>query len=484
MFGVDLGTTQATISYINTNGDPCAIPNARGDYIVPTAVYYPEIGEPIVGTDAIEQGAVDPQRLVRWFKLKLGTTEPLIAGTKITATDAAAEVIRVLKESAEQHLRVEVKEAVATCPANWHDDRKQALTEAYERNDIKVLLLLTEPSAAAIAHGASHGADRQKIAVFDFGGGTFDDSIVDIDGDQLNVLATEGVAELGGNDITNCLKQRVLTAIAKKCKSKPSPETDPLFHLDLDQRCETAKRSLSAQQRVPIIASYNGVQTVVEIDRDEFHQDIEPLVKQSLDALDRAVAAANLAFSEIDKLLMVGGTSRMTYIQQRVAEHTGLTPSVDVDPEKAIAYGAALACVAEMERAGRTATLNGRVIPSPDVFLRDVTAHGVGCCVVDRSGQRKCLVNNVIIVKNTSIPCQRADRFYLEHDGQTEAHIEILQGQSDADRDDCLLIGELELTKLPTETKRTQRICVEYVIDRNGMVTATATDTVSNRPAD
>jgi molecular chaperone DnaK len=197
--------------------------------------------------------------------------------------------------------------------------------------------------------------------------------------------------------------------------------------------------------------------------------------------LDRAVAGAGLTINQIDHLIMVGGTSRLPYIQDAVAQHTGLAPKTDIDPEKAIAYGAALASLSELARQGRNATIRGQVIPAPNMFVREVTAHPVGCCVVDTSIASRRLSNSVIIPRNTPIPCRKTDRFFLEHADQPQARIEILQGDSDANRDDCLLIGELLLDDLPEEDRATARIEVEYVIDGNGMVTATATDLVSNK---
>lgn len=161
--------------------------------------------------------------------------------------------------------------------------------------------------------------------------------------------------------------------------------------------------------------------------------------------------------------------------------HTGLYPKTDIDPIKAIAYGGAVASIAELARQGRTANLRGQVIPAPDMFLQDVTAHPVGCCVIDGNSSSRRLVNSVIIPKNTPIPCQKNSSYYLEYESQDAVHIEILQGQADAERDDCLIIGETHLDNLPLETTRSARVHVEYTIDKNGMVQATVTDKVSGK---
>jgi len=481
MFGIDFGTTRSKSAHNDPAGKANIILNDRGDPFTPTAVYYSRSGEILVGTDALEQGYIDPERCVRNFKLKLGSTENLLNnGQVVTATDAATEVLKCVKQMAEKQFGLEVTECVVTCPANFRDDSKQALLEACERAGLKVLRLVFEPTAAGFAYALNKSGDK-KFLVFDWGGGTFDVSIQHVQGDQITTLATEGVPKLGGNDLNECIKKRVLHEVESRFGTIPLYEKEPLFFMDLDQRVEAAKISLNNRKKVPVVVPYNGNQIVLELAQEDFHKDIDPLIQQTLEAVHKALSSANLKKTDIDHLVMVGGTSRIQYIQKKVADDLGLYPKTDIDPDKAIAYGAAYASIAEMAKQGKTARFRGQVIPSPEVFVRDVTAHPVGCCVVDNSGPKKNLINSVIIDKNTPIPCQRSDQFYLEHEDQTEAKIEILQGEVEADRDDCLLIGELSLTNLPKETKRTPRITVEYTIDANGMVTATATDKVSRQ---
>jgi molecular chaperone DnaK len=194
--------------------------------------------------------------------------------------------------------------------------------------------------------------------------------------------------------------------------------------------------------------------------------------------MDTAVRSANLGYDQIDRLIMVGGTSRIPFIQDRVAEHTRLVPKLDIDPDKAVVYGAALACGAELTRQGETATVNGVVIPTPELLIHEVTAHAVGCCVLDRSAPKDCLRNAAIVTKHSRIPCQRTQRFFLNSEDQKDAQIEVLQGEPDAAREACLAIGEITLDNLPPEPQRTQRIQLNFEIDANGMVTVTAKDLV------
>lgn len=477
MPGIDFGTTNTKSAYADAAGKPTAAPNPRGELATPTVVYYPDGAPPLIGREAHEQGFIDPGNLARNFKLQLGSTENVLSnGRSLRPTDPTTHVLARAKEDLERALNRRVHEMVITCPANSKDDFKQALIEACETADLVPILVMPEPTAAGYAYAITLLGRQALVLVYDFGGGTFDTSLLSVDGHQITVLATEGVAKLGGNDINQRLRTQVLEQATKVFGEIPDPVKDALFYLELDYRVEQAKISLTNRSEVPIVVSYKGKQCVVKIQRDAFHRAIDDLGQQSLQAMDRVLGAAGVKCSAVDRLLMVGGTSKLPYLQELVANHTGLVPRIDIDPDKAVVYGAALAYVAEQAKRGQATFVHGKVIPSPGVFMRDVTAHAVGCCVLDDQSADKRLKNAVIVPKNTPIPCQRTDTFCLEHDDQTCARIEILQGEPDADRDDCLLIGEMLLEDLPVETKRTPRLQVEYVIDINGMVTATATD--------
>lgn len=481
MIGIDIGTTQSKCARVETTGKPVPVLNERGKSSTPSALYIPESGETLFGEDAREQGYVDPQNFLSSFKLNLDSTESLLNGRNITPMDATALLVGYLKNCAEKALGREVTEVVATCPANFRDDSKAALLRAYEMNDIRVLKLLSEPMAAGFAYALDNSREGSKSLIYDFGGGTFDTSITEIQGSQLIVLGTEGVAKLGGNDFNKPLKTLLLAEIEKKFNEVPVQEDNALLFSEIDSKCESAKFSLNNRDKVPIVVGYKGSQVVVTITKEQYQKSVDDLIQQSLDALDRVIAGAGLSFSDIDNLLLVGGTSRFPYVQERVAKHTGLNAKLDVEPENAIAFGAALCAVAEMANEGRTATIRGQVIPSPELFARDVCAHGVGCCVIDGESGNGRLVNSVIIPKNTPIPCQKTECFFLEHENQTELCIEILQGAEKAERDSCLLIGELTLDNLPRESTKTKRIQIDYRFDGNGMIHATVLDKVSGR---
>ncbi len=476
---IDFGTAETKCATVDGTGQPIIVPNTRGEHTTASAVYVPRSGEPLIGTDALQQGALEPKRVAQHFKLQLGSAESVVTDGEFSATDAAAAVIGYVQRSAQAHLGRTVTNAAVTCPANFRDDQKRALLDAFERNGIRVVALIPEPTAAGYAYAVQKLGQRCTLLVYDFGGGTFDVSVVRVENGVFTVLATDGVPHLGGRDFTTRIVELVMKDVAKTSGGAPDPEREALLFLELGQKAEQAKVSLSSQSEVPIVVAHRGKQVITRITAQAYQAAIEPLIRQSLDATDRAVAAAGLKFADIDRLIAVGGTSRSPFVQKLLAEHTGLVPKVDVDPSKAIVYGAALAGVAELAREGQRATWQGQVIPAPELFIREVTAHDVGCCVVDSGRSGKALRLAVIIPKNTPIPTRLCESFFLERDDITEARVEILQGQANALSSECLTIGVISLDNLPREATRTQRIQVEYAIDRNGMVTATATDRVS-----
>lgn len=482
MIGLDTGTTNSKGAFVDANGKPVSILNARGERATPSVVYRDSSGGCLVGTDAWEKGLLDPKGFVPTFKLSLGSTESLLpAGTPFTPTDAAAVIISELKANAERQTGDAVTQVVLTCPAVFSDDAKQALVEGAGRSGIEVLLVMPEPTAASYAYVVEKGFDDDTILVFDFGGGTLDVSILVVHGSEQRVLATHGDSRLGGNDINQVILERILDEVEKASRKRPDPQKDHLFFLEMGPKIENAKRSLASQQEVPIVASHRGKQAIVKLTREWFVRSTKPLLDRAMQTIDGAMQGAGIESKTIDRVLLVGGTSRMPLVQERVADHLGIVPHTDIDPDMAVVFGAALASVHELDKRGQRATIHGQVIPSPKVTVRDVTAHGVGCCVLDTSGPAHDLVNAVVIEKNTPIPCSRTERFMLQHDSQTAARIEVLQGAAEAKREDCCVIGEIVLEGLPPEPKRTERIEVEYQIDANGMVTATATDKISGK---
>lgn len=479
--GIDVGTTATKVSHLDRSGHPLPVPNQRGDTTTPSVVLFPEGGPALVGKDACDQAILQPARAIYYPKRELGTTHSLIeSDPAITATDAVTELLRAIKADCERTTGEPLTAVVATVPANTRDDARQALLDAFERLGISVVKLLPEPSAAALAYVAQNKMTHGVVVVYDLGGGTCDVSVLEVRGEHVQVLATAGVGRLGGNDISAIIKNQVVEAAQAALGRELNPSEDGLFYIDLENKVEATKRSLARQAEVPVSVAIGGQQIVEQITRDDFDREVRHLLQPSLEAMDQALADAGKTYSEVDRLVLVGGPSRMPVVQTLVADHTGLRPVADIDPELVVAIGAALFHGAEVAKRNPTAA-QSRFLPNFKVG--EVTAHDVGCMALDRSGAENRHLLAPVIRKNTPIPCRATETFALADPGQTAAEVRILQGVADADADECLTIGIVRLDELPVEDGVSKRIRVEYYLDPNGMVHVNVTDEISGKCA-
>ena len=449
---------------------------------IPSVVAFMPNGDICVGEDAVEYSFVEPARCARCFKLKLASAESVLGnGDQKTARECTTALLRAIKERAELELNCVITDVVLTDPVKSDDAQKAGLIGAATDAGLNVRRLVTEPAAGAVAFGLTGVTDSRVVLVIDIGGGTTDISVVRIERGRVEVLATDGANPLGGSDIDRRLQDAVLDAVESRTGSRPTMADSPLLFGHVDQQIGNSKVSLSAGRESTIAVAHDGHQIAVRFTPDQFHTMTDPLLQRVKDLVDSTVAAAGLKLTDINDFLLIGAPTRDRYIQDELAKHVGLTPRGEVSPDTAVAHGAAKIAADEAQQSGRASSLGHRTIPPQSVFVRECTPYDVGCAVLDRGDGQ--LRNSVIVPKNTPIPATKVDEFYLEREDQTTATIEVLQGESNALRDECLVIGVLKLEELPPEPTRTQRIRVEYAIDRNGMVHVTATDRVSGKTA-
>ena len=475
--GLDIGTTRCKASFVDQTGRAQIVPNRRGDLFTPSAIFFEDGTHPIVGVEALAEGFLQPEYVHTCFKRVLGSQDVLYTDTNgktYTATDFQAILIKSLKEDVEARLNEVVDEAVITVPANFQDHKKQATIDAAKMAGIKTLKLLHEPTAAGLAHALDKKQD-QCVVVYDLGGGTFDVSVLETKGDDITVLTSTGREKLGGEDFNQRIETFVVEQFVAETGYTPTPQTDPMFFSELAEKAEPAKIALSDKSSTRIVIGCQGQQAIVELTRSKFEQLTKDLLQETLDCTCEAIAEIGRGWDEIDVILLVGGAVRMPAVEMALAELTGIAPRMTVEPDRAVCYGAALQCAIELAAMGKAATIGGRAIPTPKAMVREVTTHGVGCCVVAKDG---LLSNAIILPKGTSIPTAKTDRFALQHDGQTDARVEILQGEEGQAREECLSIGHVELKNLPPEARSSKRIEVTYAIDHNGMITARGRDLV------
>ncbi len=473
--GIDLGTTRSKVAYIDETGRPQLLPSRRGDAYTPSVIFFEDGNNPIVGMEALAEGLIQPEHVLTCFKRGLGSDDVVYTdadGKQFTNTNLLTILIAHLKEDIEKRFNAEVNEAVITVPANFKDHQKQATIDAAKAAGLIVLKLLHEPTAAGIAY-AIDKQQNQKLLVYDLGGGTFDVSILECKDDGIYILNTAGRERLGGEDFNDRIKQRVVAEYKKQTSYEPSVDSDPMFYQELSEKVEQAKITISQKSKTRLVIGCRGSQLIFELTRADFEAWTSDLRKETLICTTQAVEEAGLKWEDIDRIICVGGSVRIPAIENDLADLTGMVPHSDIEPDRSVVFGAALQCAIEQSTGGKTLMIGGRAIPSPQAFVHEVTAHRVDCCVVDADGQ---LVNAVILPKATSIPAQKTDRFALQYEGQTEARIEVLQGEEGQLRDDCLSIGEIVLSHLPAQRKQSKRIEVTYIIDTNGMITAVGQD--------
>jgi len=476
----DLGATRSKTVILSGAGLPTIVPTENGEWYLPTVVHCDRAGRITVGETALACGLLEPEGLILDVKSKAGTQDNLLGnGHAMRAGDAIQAVLAAMMSCAERVLNAKPTHCVITYPPCFRDDQKADLRAAAERLGLKVALLLSESPAVASHFATMRAGSTCLCLVIDIGGLTVDVSAVSIDGREVRILATESRAGIAGSAFSAALQLRVLNDIAARCGKRPSLPDDAAFFFDLARRTEQAKAALGTHTETVMPVSWTDQRFASTIQRADYHQDTEVLIQGIEELVQKTLAAAALDPTQLQHLIITGGGSRDPRIGARLEALVGLRARTDVAPDRAVAYGA-LECGLEVLRESGEASAAGiRILAAPRPKLIDVTAHDVGVSTRDCGSDGHVL--SVLVKKNTPIPHRHCDSFYLEYEDQQRAQVEILQGEADAPREQCLLIGEIILDHLPKEPQRTRRIGVEIYIDDNGMVTATATDKVGGQ---
>ncbi|MBP7935823.1 MAG: Hsp70 family protein [Phycisphaerae bacterium] len=486
VIGIDLGTTLSGVAIYEADTKVRMLANADGELLTPSVVNLRDEQRPVVGTAALNELAFAPEFSVRLVKRSMGKRDAqgnpvnvLIhptSGKTYVPEEISALIIRYLVDSVEAGLGVHVAGVVITVPAYFDDPPRVATRRAGELAGVKVLGIINEPTAAGLAFGVDHGEDG-RLVVFDFGGGTFDTTILDICGGNFQVMATDGDRDLGGSDIDNLLIEKVAQAFKAEHGVEISPQTDLPAHLETLAKCEIAKKTLSQAETASFMVSASGKRLVFDITRAEFNALIAPLVERTRMITQRALDAAKLQPKDIKDVLLVGGSSRIPLVREMLTELFGKKPRTDAKPDEAVAMGAAIFAA----RLGVDAKLavvdtEGRKVLPPAPKIVDVNAHGLGCLAFVKDVELNC----VIIPPNTPLPAEQEDMFALQQETQTEAPVVITQGRHHVPPSECNVIGEMVLKDLPPGPL-VDRIRVKYGLAADGTLHITVTDTVSKK---
>ena len=488
IIGIDLGTTNSCVSVFEGN-EPVVIANSEGKRTTPSVVAFIEGGERKVGDPAKRQAITNPKRTIYSIKRFMGepydmvqkeiervpysvvrgdnnTARVEIDGRQYTPQEISAIILQKMKKTAEDYLGEEVKDAVITVPAYFSDSQRQATKEAGEIAGLNVRRIVNEPTAAALAYGLDKSNKDMKIAVFDLGGGTFDISILEFGGGVFEVLSTNGNTHLGGDDFDHV----IINWLVEEFKSDEGADLsqDPMAMQRLKEAAEKAKIELSSSTtteiNLPYIMPVGGVpkHLVKTLTRAKFEQLAHSLIQDCLEPCKKAISDAKLSPSDIDEVILVGGSSRIPAVQKLVEDYFGKAPSKGVNPDEVVAVGASV----------QGAILN-KESGVGDIVLLDVTPLSLG---IETLGG----VMTKLIDANTTIPCKKSETFSTAADNQTEVTIHVLQGERPMASQNKS-IGQFNLTGIAPARRGIPQIEVSFDIDANGILKVSAKDKATGK---
>jgi len=464
VIGIDLGTTNSCVAVLE-GGEPVVIPNAEGNRTTPSIVGFAKNGERLVGETAKRQAITNPDRTIASIKRHMGSSHTVeIDGKVYTPQDISAMILAKLKADAEAYLGEKVTKAVITVPAYFTDSQKQATKDAGKIAGLEVERIINEPTAASLAYGLDKEISSHKILVYDLGGGTFDVSILELGDGVFEVLATNGNNRLGGDDFDEILLNFIADSFGKE--HGIDLRKDKMAHQRLKEAAEKAKKELSSAQSTNVnlpfitVTSDGPLNLDMTITRAKFEQLIAELVEKTIEPMKKAMADAGVTNSDIEKVILVGGSTRVPLVYETVKKITGKEPFKGINPDECVAVGAAI----------QAGVLTGEV---HDVLLLDVTPLSLSIETLGGVATR-------LIERNTTIPTKKSQIFSTAADNQTAVDIHVMQGEREMAAGNITL-GRFQLTGIPPAPRGIPQIEVTFDIDANGIVNVSAKDMGTGR---
>lgn len=466
--GIDLGTTNSVLAYADLDQVHQVLANREGDRVTPSAVCFFDEDTILVGKDARDEYKLRPERTALRFKREMGNAAftfrpyPNLPDEIFTPEELSAYILKKLKKDAEARLGKAVNDVVITVPAYFRDAERQATIRAGEIAGFTVRALIHEPTAAALAYGFKHRTRKEKVLVYDLGGGTFDVTILEIDQGRFTVIATDGDDRLGGMEFDARIVEHFVSLL--KSQKGVDPRADLRAMAALQDEAERAKIRLSNRDKISLELQAGTTSLPVLLTRITFEELTSDLLRRTEDLTQYTLKSANLKWTDIDTVLLVGGSTRMPMTARMLARISGKEPAHFVNPDEAVAEGAALFA---MQILGEDL-----IAPPPPPPPIDVISHSMGVVTVDSSGRE---INSVILRKNTPLPATANRVFYPAEDYQVDVRLRVTQGE-ESDMAYCRVVNEYTLGPLEPRPRGKTPIRVTFEYNRNGTVVIRALD--------
>ncbi|SFX39505.1 molecular chaperone DnaK [Thermoactinomyces sp. DSM 45891] len=469
--GIDLGTTYSAISVVNKFGKPEILVNREGERITPSVVLF-DGEDPIVGSIAKRSAVASPFNVIQFVKRQVGDKNwRFITEQKevYSPEEISAIILRRLKEDAETLTGEKITDAVITVPAYFDDAQRKATQDAGKIAGLNVLRIINEPTAAALAYGLDKMDQRQTIMVYDLGGGTFDVTIMRLSPEGLRVLSTGGAKNLGGCDFDN----EVMNYLNEEFRVQSDIDLldDPMYEQDLRDKAEIAKKTLSSRERTNVFISVGGHNASITLTRQKFDELTGSLLQLTRVIMEKVLSDAGLQWKDIDRVLMVGGSTRMRSVPALIERVTGIRPSLDVNPDEVVAMGASIQGTLLHMKAGLSDPDLLKAFPAVEV--QDVNSHSLGVVALDENGAE---VNSIVLKKDTVIPARVSGHYTTTVDDQTQLHIQVTEGES-SDLDFVKVVGD-GMIELPNYAKGAPlEVIFEY--DSDGIIHVSVIDSTA-----
>lgn len=470
--GIDLGTTYSSIAIVNESGQPELIPNAESERLTASAVLFDE-DTIIVGEMAKDGLVVNPDQVVLFVKRQMGNSHWYYTyhGQKYTPADVSAIILKKLKQDAEQYLDRALPYVVITVPAYFDDERRRATISAGEIAGFHVLDLVNEPTAAAIAFGVDRSRQAETILVYDLGGGTFDATVMCVDGRDIRIVATDGDHQLGGKDFDDALMKFAVDQFIREHGFDPT--VDLSIAAELRGRAEKAKCELSKRMKTMLMLRAQGKVSRISVTREQFVGLIKPKLDTTLTLIRDVLRQAQLQPSDIDRVLLIGGSTRIPAISEILNNFFRKPPDNSINPDEAVALGAALMAAKKVVDAVPDKVAPPIADKVGGLQITDVTSHSLGIEAFVPGTQQR--INSFLIPRNSPIPAEASREFVTTMPGQTGIKVTIYQGEFQ-EPELCNPIGEFIMTGLPPNRPAGRKVRVTVSCGANGIVDVTAVD--------